>query len=80
MDLNTQTTHVRTTKTTLEGRELERLIAEVVAKQADLNIDHDHVTFKVYISRRDTSSGFVPEAEVTIIEDLGKLPRPVEVG
>ena len=55
---------------------MDKLVAEAVALKAGIDINADHVDFKVWIKRDDrVGSGSEPVAEVEIIEDLSKLPK-----
>ena len=76
MEIRAYTTNTKTHRTVVRGIELDKLVAEVVASKAGIDINADHVDFKVWIKRDDrVGSGSEPVAEVEIIEDLSKLPK-----
>jgi len=67
-------TDTTTHRAVIENGELERLIAEQVAKAAGIDIDAKHVHARCHVSSRMGSTNVETRAEVTITIDHSKQP------
>lgn len=78
MKIKSVTTHTVEHHAELDEKQVYRCIAESVAFNCGLDINNDHVDFKVIIEKRERPglTGFETFARVTIIEDISKLPTP----
>lgn len=75
-------THIASTTThyaVICNRDLERLIAEQVARAAGISLNVDGVSFKCYVSTRMGSTDLESKAEVTITIDHLKQDGIAEV-
>ena len=56
-----------------------RIIAESVAKEAGVCLDQNHVTWRAYFSKCDTSTGIRTDVAVEIIDDHAQKPTVEEM-
>lgn len=60
----------------IEGKDLQQIVAEAVAKAAGIDLDGCGVRVDhCWITTKDSSTGHVPTAEVVIVQDRSMLPQ-----
>lgn len=73
----TTRTNKREHKVIIDERDLFKVIAQAVARDVPVNLDHDHVDYRVRLDKKERPglTGYEAFAEVIIIEDLSDYPE-----
>lgn len=74
MDIRTVTDNRDVHTVTVDQDEALRMIAERVAAQIGLSLDATGVSYRAYVSERNTSTGFRKDVFVEIIDDHTAKP------
>lgn len=69
MDIRTDKVHQDVHTVTVEQDEALRMVAERVAAQLGMSLDAIGVSYRAYVSTRDTSTGFHQDVFVEIKDD-----------
>lgn len=79
IEVNSSVTNKTTHYAVVRNDDLERLIAEQVARTAGISLDGDGVSFICHVRTSMGSTSFESKAEVTITVDHLKQPGIAEV-
>lgn len=79
MKINTTKQNRDVHRSTVDHDVVLRIIAERVAEKVGVSLDREGVTWRAYLTKRDTSTGIRTDIEVKIIDDHAAKPQKDDV-
>lgn len=75
MQINTNKQNRDVYTATVDGDEVLDIISERVAERAGISLDGCGVTWRAYVSSRDTGTGIKYDVKVEIVDDHTRKPQ-----